>query len=841
MKKLLVIDGNSIINRAFYGVRPLSTKDGIPTNAVYGYVNILMKNVESLSPDYAAVAFDLKAPTFRHKMYSEYKAGRKPMPEELAAQLPYAKEVSKYLGFKVLSLEGYEADDILGTLARQANENGVDAYLLTGDRDSLQLINDHTTVLLAKNTDTVPTGRKEFREMYGVEPEQFVDVKAIMGDSSDNIPGIPGIGEKGAVKLIAEAGTLEDLYGKLDGFKMTDNLRKKIADAKELAFLSQKLAKIDTEVPLGLDLNDIGYGGYDNDALYSLFTKLDFSKFIERLKLFPDKKTGEAGEFAEYVKSDEKALSLLDRNDVYGICFYPEKNELGISGKDASYSASLTEAKAFIEDGGYKKALYDAKKAYGEFESRGTAVKGVVYDVMLGTYLLKAGENVGDLSAAALSYLNISFKEGDGNESQIIRRIYEKQSEELKNDGLDKLNEEIELPLADVLYKMEKRGFTIEKKGLFDYGQRLDSAAEALKSNIYFEAGCEFNINSPKQLGEILFEKMGFPAVKKTKTGYSTSAEVLEKLKPYAPIVEDILEYRAVVKLKSTYVDGLLSCLDEKDRVHTNFKQALTATGRLSSTEPNLQNIPVRTELGRELRRFFIAKDEDHVLVDADYSQIELRLLAHISGDETMTEAFRNDTDIHSLTASSAFRVPLSAVTPEMRKKAKAVNFGIVYGIGDFSLAQDIKVTKKEAAEYIKSYFEKYPKVETYLKKTVEDAYKNNCVRTLFGRKRVIPELSSHKIPERRFGERVAMNSPIQGTAADIIKIAMINVERALEKSGLDAVLLMQVHDELIIEASKKDAEKAKEILKNEMENAVSLSVPLTVDVSVGKSWYDCK
>lgn len=840
MKKMLVIDGNSVINRAFYGVRPLSTREGIPTNAIFGYVNILLKNLESVSPDYAAVAFDLKAPTFRHKMYGQYKAGRRPTPPELLSQFPYAKEVSKAMGLSVVSLEGYEADDILGTLSRMGNESGVEVYLLTGDRDSLQLIGDNTKVLLATNTDTVLTGREEFRAKYTVEPEQFVDVKALMGDSSDNIPGVAGIGEKGAVKLIYEAGSLEKLYASLDEMKLSPALRQKLETGRESAFLSQKLARIEREAPLGIELADIEYKGIDKQALYPLFTKLEFFAFLKRLGLSEYTVAGKS-EKTEYKETDGGTLLSLDRTCVYAIDPDIENGKLYVSGEGTDLCVPIGEAARFLSDPSFKKAVYDAKRLYTLFDGEGAALEGVAFDCLLATYLLKAGESVGDLGAAATSYLNEAYTGECGGASNVIYRLYKAQQTELVNKGMDKLANEIELPTSRVLFNMEKRGFKIETEGLKKYGERLEKAEETFKENIYIAAGCEFNINSPKQLGEILFEKMGFPAVKKTKTGYSTSAEVLEKLRPYAPIIDDILDYRAVAKLRSTYVDGLLAACDENKRVHTVFKQALTATGRLSSTEPNLQNIPIRTELGRELRRFFIADGDDRVLIDADYSQIELRLLAHISGDETMREAFRNETDIHSLTASQAFRVPLSAVTPEMRKKAKAVNFGIIYGMGDFSLASDIHVTKKEAAEYIKSYFEKYPKVDEYLKNTVKEAYEKGYVETLFGRRRAIPELTSQKAMMRKFGERVAMNSPIQGTAADIIKLAMINTERALGESGLDAVLIMQVHDELIVESSKKDADEAMELLRREMENAVSLSVPLTVDVHKGRSWFDCK
>lgn len=831
MKKMLVIDGNSIVNRAFYGIRPLTTKEGLHTNAIYGFVNILLKNLQTISPDYAAVAFDLKAPTFRHKEYAEYKAGRHAMPDELKMQMPYAKKTAAALGFTVLEKEGYEADDILGTLANMGEQNSVEVYVLTGDRDSLQLISDTTKVLLSGNTDTVTFDREKFFEKYTIQPEQFVDLKALMGDSSDNIPGVAGVGEKTAIKLIAAEGSLEKLYENIEAKDISASLKQKLINSKDMAFLSQFLARIERNAPLGLELGDIEYKGFDSESLTDLFTELEFFNFIKRLEL-----TKEEAAIEYKLLTD---LSSLDKEKIYAVDI--TENTVSIVAENVAVKADIGDSYGFLADKDYKKVLFDLKKSYGEFAEMGKKIDGVVFDVTLGAYLADSNMGNYDIEHLTSSFLNSIYEEGKTDRAQTVYKLYNVLEKAVEDAGMTKLLVDIEMPLAYTLSNMERRGFRIEREGLAKYGEVLAGIAEELTGRIYFAAGCEFNINSPKQLGEVLFEKLQFPAVKKTKTGYSTSAEVLEKLRPYAPIVDDILEYRQVVKLKSTYVDGLLAVADEKGKVHTTFKQTGTATGRLSSTEPNLQNIPVRQDMGRELRRFFITEDENYVLIDADYSQIELRLLAAISGDETMTNAFIEGVDIHTVTASQVFNTPIEFVTPEQRKRAKAVNFGIVYGMGDFSLASDIKVTKKQAGEYIQSYFATYPKVDEYLKNTVEKAKEDGFVSTLYGRRRYIPDLKSGKAVLRKFGERVAMNSPLQGTAADIIKIAMINTEKALNESGIDAKLILQVHDELIVEANVNCAEQAKEILQREMENAVKLSVPLTVEIQSGKTWFECK
>lgn len=849
MKTFLVVDGNSILNRAFYGIRPLTTKDGLHTNAVYGFVNILKRNLDALKPDGFAVAFDLRAPTFRHKEYEGYKATRKGMPDELAQQLPYAKEAAEYLGARVLTLEGYEADDILGTVAKMASDEGAHAYILTGDRDSLQLIGENVTVMLATNNDTVPFNTAKFTETYGITPDRFVDVKALMGDSSDNIPGVPGIGEKSAFKFITEFTTLDGLYENIDSPEIKAGQRQKLIDGKDLAYTSKWLATIVRDAPIGLTLAEIdGMDARANESsanLRALFKKLEFSALIKRFGL-DSVETSEKCEcslnnkcFTECdsaVIAAEKALeSGSDRIAV-------------MLGENVSFASDAAHVyacpdvgvkEAFIElkKRGIKLFVFDSKAAYARY---GLADELLFdFDVMLAAYVVDPTDNRLEPERLKLRYIGESSIGFDAADlllvaHALIKIITEREQSSLLYD--------IEIPLAAVLARMESAGFKIDVGGVTDFAAVLGNAAEQLAERIYFLAGSEFNIKSPLQLSEVLFERLGLPHGKKNKNGsYSTSADILEKLAPYHEIVADILEYRQLEKLRSTYGEGLVKAADENGFIHSTFNQAVTATGRLSSTEPNLQNIPVRTELGRELRRFFVANDNTRVLIDADYSQIELRLLAHISGDETMINAFKNGIDIHTVTASEAFRVPIEAVTGEMRKRAKAVNFGIVYGISDFSLAQDIGVTKKQAAEYIESYLATYPRVAAYLENIVKQANADGYVTTMFGRRRDIPELSSGKHMLKQFGERVAMNSPIQGSAADIIKIAMVRVDKALRESGLDARLILQVHDELIVEAAAKDAEAAKELLIREMENCVDLSVPLTVSAAVGKTWYDCK
>lgn len=826
MKKLLVIDGNSILNRAFYGVRPLSTKDGIPTNAVFGFVNILNRNIEALKPDYAAVAFDLRAPTFRHKMYEDYKKGRRAMPDELAAQFPYAKQAVGVLGLTVLEKEGYEADDILGTLAYMADSD-THTYILTGDRDSLQLINDKTTVLLATNNEPVTFDRAAFFEKYGVQPEQFVDVKALMGDSSDNIPGVAGIGEKTALKLISQFGSIEKMYEQLPSQSLSAGVNAKLGNGKEDAFKSFTLAKICTEVPLD-SVETIPYHGLQRAEAYELFSKLELAQFIKKFGLESTDRSSQTAESDVEVKAGAPGITdgtLAVSFDGESLSVYDGKSLYRVNGRDDI--ARVLEENTCV--------CYDCKELYKNLETIGIHFRACASDIMLGAYVVNPGESDYGFEKIVLRYLGETVN-AQTDPSVYIYQIYPMIVKKLEESSELSLLNDVEMPVAAVLSDMELRGFKIDRAGIEAYGNQLKTLEGELAERIYCVAGGEFNINSPKQLGEVLFERLGLPTGKKTKSGYSTNAETLEKLRPYSEIIDDILDYRQVAKLRGTYAEGLLRQADGEGRIHTCFKQTGTATGRLSSAEPNLQNIPIKTELGREFRRYFIPESTDYVLIDADYSQIELRILAHISGDENMISAFERGDDIHTSTASRVFGVDPEDVTVQMRKRAKAVNFGILYGMGDFRLANDLHISMKEAKQYISNYLSGFPKIAQYLDRVKETARRDGFVTTMMGRRRYIPELAGKNKNLQSFGERVAMNSPIQGSAADIIKVAMINVSNKLK--DIDARLVLQVHDELLIEAHRDCAEAAREILVTEMENAVKLSVPLNVDVSIGDNWY---
>ena len=841
MKKLLAIDGNSIINRAFYGVRPLTTKDGFSTNALYGMINMISRQAEQLCPDFCAVAFDLKAPTFRHKEYDAYKAGRRPMPEELAMQFPVAKDILRAMGYHVLEMEGYEADDILGTLAAWCEKEECEAYILTGDRDSLQLISPRVHVLLATNTETVDMDEARFFEKYGVSSSVFVDVKALMGDSSDNIPGVPGIGEKTALKLIAEYGSLDGVYEALPTAKHTPALRAKLETGKESAYLSRRLAEIYRDVPLGCQLTDLATGQIDKSALCQLFVRLEFSAFLKRFALdgVEDKPVEQKSARETKINASTEHLAealtsaqtvAFDANE-QGMFLACGQNVFPLEQSDLSFVFEQIKNKTVV--------CYDSKTLFKDTRCKELA-DCHLFDLMLAAYLINSNKGNYEFQTLVSDYLGELYNPENPQISYFLS-LYEPIVKMLVESDQLTIMETLEMPLSRVLSDMESVGFYIDREGIAHYGEQLATVAAELESRIYFHAGKQFNINSPKQLGEVLFDTLGLPHAKKTKTGYSTNAEVLEKLRPYHEIIEDILDYRQVTKLKSTYVDGLLKVADENGRVHTNFKQTGTATGRLSSTEPNLQNIPVRTELGRELRRFFLPSSPDYVIIDADYSQIELRLLAHVSEDRSMIEAFLDGTDIHTSTAATVFGVDKTDVTLEMRKKAKAVNFGIMYGIGAFSLSDDIGVSRAEAQEFIDKYLAGYPGIDAYLKNTIADAYEKGYVDTLFGRRRYIPELAGSNKMLKKFGERVAMNSPIQGTAADVIKLAMIRAHQTLKESKINARLILQVHDELLIESHVSCAEQAKEILKEAMEGAVRYHVPLCVDIHIGNSWYEAK
>lgn len=862
---LLVVDGNSIVNRAFYGIKLLTTKDGKFTNAIYGFLTMLDKIKDVTKPDAVAVAFDLKAPTFRHKAYDGYKAGRKGMPAELAQQMPTLKELLSALGYKLVECEGYEADDILGTLAAQCDKTGNSCVIATGDRDSLQLVSENVHVRLA----STKMGRAEaelydidrIKEEYGVSPIQMIEIKALQGDSSDNIPGVAGIGKKGAGDLIQKYGSIEYIYENLDSLDIKPGMKSKLEAGKDSAFMSKMLGTICREAPIDIDLQHYLTGECDVEKTVRIMASLEFFSLIDKWGLRCD----------SIPQSDETAVKEIPLDtDISGdeilnfaqkngkVCFVAdfEKSELhglyiNLSEKVAAVTSSEAAEKillALLADENIKKSVTDSKAVFSFALKKSVEVKGLDFDVQLAAYILNPSANSYDTGRLLDEYsVNVKFYE-DSLLYQSVPATYAlalpKLEEALKgkleeNNQLDLL-ENIEIPLSNVLADMENLGVKIDRQGVIDYGAMLSEKVEKLQKDIYEAVGYEFNINSPKQLGVALFEKLGLPCSKKTKTGYSTNAEVLEGLRYAHPAIDMILEYRTLAKLKSTYCDGLVKETDENNRIHSIFNQTETRTGRISSLEPNLQNIPVRTEVGRELRKFFIAK-EGHTLIDADYSQIELRVLAHIANDTEMIKAFTNGTDIHTVTASQVFKLPEDMVNSTMRSRAKAVNFGIVYGIGAFSLAKDINVTRKEADNYIKAYLSHYSGVDSYMNAIVSKAKSDGYVETMNGRRRYLPELTSSNHNLRAFGERVARNMPIQGTAADIIKIAMIRVYERLKKENMQSRLILQVHDELIVEAPVEEAEKAAKILKEEMENAVKLKVPLTVDAHIGKTWYDAK
>ncbi len=829
METLMIIDGNSIINRAYYGVRPLSTKDGIPTNGIFGFMNILLKHIEEVKPEFLLVAFDLKAPTFRHKEYELYKAQRKGMPDDLAAQIPHLKELLGAMNIKMLSVEGYEADDIIGTVASLCEEKGIRCTIVTGDKDDLQLATEKTHILLTTTrmgqTTVEDIDEKAFIEKYHITPKEFIDVKALMGDTSDNIPGVSGIGEKSAFALIENFHSLEGVYENIDSDIIKKAQRQKLIDGRDDAFLSRRLATIVCDMPLCLDFEEARKGEFNREALSKKLEQLEMKKLMERLgvedsaPLEVKEEIFATGDVIEKLKSDDKLFFVL--SDC--VKFF----------KEECYKAEIEELKAVFEDESIEKFTFDYKKVKHLLKEKDIDLKGKYYDFSLAEYVLNPTAKSYELDGVTGEY-NLAPSVWS------MPELYRLQMEKIRENNQEHLLFDIELPLANVLYDMEEAGFLVNKDALKSFGEMLGERISAIEEAIYFMAGKKFNINSTKQLGEVLFEELGLPPVKKTKRGYSTDSEVLEKLSGKHEIVDMVSEYRLLAKLKSTYADGLLTALSTDGRIHSTLNQTVTATGRLSSTEPNLQNIPTRTSLGREIRKMFVAKD-GYCLVGADYSQIELRVLAHISNDENMTAAFTHDIDIHRMTASQVFNVPDFLVTDDMRSAAKTVNFGIVYGQGDFGLSKELKISVKSAKAYIQSYFEKYKGVREYMDKTIEGAKEDGFVTTIFGRRRYIDELRAKNRNLVAFGERCAMNTPIQGSAADIIKIAMIRVYNALKEECPEARLVMQVHDELIVEARGEDREKVIAILKKEMEEAVGLHVPLVADVKSGKSWYETK
>lgn len=899
-KKVVVIDGNSLINRAYYALPPLSTRAGMPTNAVYGFITMLFKILEDQSPDYISIAFDKKAPTFRHKEFEGYKAERKGMPDELAVQVPTLKELLDCLEVNRVEIEGYEADDIIGTLSKYCEERGLEVFIVTGDRDALQLVSKRVKVIYTKRgvSDFELYDLDKIREIYGINPERLVDLKGLMGDKSDSIPGVPGIGEKTALKLLKEYGSLErvlDNIGNMGSGRIRDNLK----NFAHQALLSKKLAKIHRDIPIEICLEECRVGKPDMEKVLNKLAALEFNSLMERAKkLFSGgenqhyaagrRKTNTCYRCFEKLEDVEKAVREIRESgrmafevvvstddsiefQVYGISLAWNEEEGGYIPL-AHSECSLVEETVFktlkpvMESSGIEKYGHHLKQDIIALKQRGIELKNYTFDAEIFGYLLDPSSSSYLLEKTAVKYLGESIagteellgkgkaavKYSDIDMGSLCKYLADRvftiirlkpvMEDEIRKMGMEKLVKEIELPLVEVLADMELTGFKVDKDSLMDFSDRLERDINSLTREIYHLAGCQFNINSTKQLGEVLFHKLGLTPIKKTKTGYSTDAEVLEQLKDKHPVVEKVLEYRQLVKLKTTYANGLLKAINPRTgRVHSSFKQTVTATGRISSTEPNLQNIPVKLDLGRELRRVFVPGSTDYLLVDADYSQIELRVLAHISGDQNLIRAFKENQDIHVQTAAQVFGVAPSLVTPAMRNSAKAVNFGIIYGISDYGLSQNLRIPRKQAAKYIESYFQKYRGVKEYMEKVVDEGKSRGFVRTLMGRVRYLPEIRSRNKNVRSFGERAAMNTPIQGSAADIIKLAMIRVYRRLKEEGLKSRLVLQVHDELIVEAHRDEIERVKAILKESMEGAVELKVPLKVDMGVGESWYSAK
>lgn len=875
--KIMVIDGNSILNRAFYGVRLLTNHEGFYTNAIYGFLSTLFKLQDEEMPEHTIVCFDVKEKTFRHKKFETYKATRKGMPDELAMQLPVMKDILDKLGITRCEKAGYEADDLIGTISRIVSESSNECVIVTGDKDSLQLVGDGTSVRLVTTkmgqSNTTKYDEQTFEEEYGFKPIQLIDLKALMGDTSDNISGVAGIGKKTANDLIKLFGSIENIYKNIDSERIKKGVRDKLISGEQSAKDSYWLATIDRNAPLDIDPVNLPDEFIDETALLEIFNKLELKTFINRLGLVSSNDN-------VFEQKEIEIINLTDFNDIKNL---EQENQsqpvfVHINKPQSAVCVHINDkyyiikAHQFTEDEWFEilrrifklnVVMHDAKEQIVSLMNLGINTDGIKFDTCLAAYLLNPAEGSYDLQRVALSYCQIELKEPEfdkedaflgliDNEdmskqlafwTQAIESLYNEVMPKLKaQPELEKLYYELELPLMTVLADMQKIGCKVDANLLREFGVNLDERIDSLTNEIYDYAGTEFKINSPKQLGEILFDRLGLPVQKKTKSGYSTNAEVLEAIAGYHPIVNAVLEYRQLTKLKSTYVDGLLKVINQSDgRIHSHFQQTVTATGRLSSVDPNLQNIPVRTELGRELRKMFVAQDENHVLIDADYSQIELRVLAHIAQDEAMLEAFRHGADIHAATASKVYGVNIEDVTSQMRSSCKAVNFGIVYGISDFALAGDLGISRKQAGEFIKSYLETYTGVDKYMKDIKASAKENGYVETLFGRRRYLPELSSKSFPIRSFGERIAMNTPIQGTAADIIKIAMLRVWKRLKAEGYKTKLILQVHDELILEAPLDEREQVTSLLTEEMQNAIKMDVPLVAEAHFGHDWYTAK
>ena len=864
MKKLLILDSNSLMNRAFYALPPLTNSEGVHTNAIYGFTNMLLKMKGDINPDYIVAAFDKKAPTFRHKEYDDYKAGRKKMPEELAEQFPIIKEMLKLLGIKIYEIEGFEADDIIGTTAKLAAKEGMEVFIVTGDKDALQLADNNINVIITKKgvSETAQYNKEQFIEEFGVTPTQFIDVKGLMGDKSDNIPGVPGVGEKTAYKLIKEYGSVEGVLNNIDsisGKKLKENLEA----YSEQAIFSKKLATIMVEVPLDNIIEDIkNVEEMNKSGLKELLIKLQMKSSLAKF-IGEDEETKEIN--YEVINSQEQLSKFLKDKKTYYIAYSIFESSLNSNRKlKALYFGNnnsttivnfdelikddeekiVSILKEFFENKDKIKVIHDGKSLIKALNKINIKINGFEFDTAIASYIIDSSKGQYPLSDVIMTYVGDEIQKGEDElkyGAAYIETLYKILVDKIKEEKMEELYYNVEHPLIYVLASMEDEGFEVDETILDELAVKFKKEIDIVQKEIYEMADIEFNINSPKQLGKILFEKLDLPVIKKTKTGYSTNADVLEKLRDKHPIIDKITYYRQISKINSTYVEGMKPLIDVDGAIHSTFNQTVTTTGRLSSTEPNLQNIPIRYEMGREIRKIFITKNKTDKLLSADYSQIELRVLAHISGDENMINAFKHHSDIHTKTAAEVFNVDIDNVTPLMRSRAKAVNFGIVYGISDFSLAQDLGITRKEAAEYMSIYFDRYPKIKEYLESVVEDAKKTGYVTTILNRKRFIPEIKASNKIVKALGERLAMNAPIQGSAADIIKIAMINVFNRLNKENLKSTLILQVHDELIVNVVEEEINIVENIVKEEMENVFKLSVPLDVDINFGDTWYNTK
>lgn len=878
-ERLLILDGHSLMYRAFFALPQFTTSEGTHTNAIFGFIKMLLKMKEELKPDYIVTTFDKKAPTFRHKEYEDYKAGREKMPQELRGQFPILKELLEMLAINIFEVDGFEADDLIGTLSCYAEDKGIEVYIVTGDRDALQLATDNVKVVINKKgmSEKEIYDKNRMIDEYGVTPTQFIDVKGLMGDKSDNIPGVPGIGKTTAYKLIKEYGSIENLLENVEslgGKKIKENL----IENREQAIFSKRLATIMTNVPIDIDLEAIkSKEAYNVEGVKELFKKLEFKSL---LGMFDEDEKSENTEQVEkdsediFEKFDYEIIESIDRltkliDEVKGTVYMQfeflneavfskiQINKLYLRVEEQLYcvcihkiseeneKALIDSLKALFENQEIQKVCHDSKLAYVFLNKNNIIFKGLIFDTKIAAYLIQPSSKDYILKEMIEEKLKVNIKGEEekikARETYFIKELHKVLEEEIKQLNMEQLFYQVEMPLVEVLGSMEAKGFRVDKDKLVEIGKKFKITIEALEKEIFTLADEKFNIKSPKQLGKILFEKLDLPTVKKTKTGYSTNAEVLEKLKDKHPIIEKILEYRTITKLDSTYVEGLKNVIDEDGKIHTSFNQTVTTTGRLSSTEPNLQNIPIKYEMGREIRKVFVPNNQDCVILSADYSQIELRVLAHIAEDEKFIEAFKSHEDIHKRTASEVFKVPLEEVTSLMRSNAKAVNFGIVYGIGSFSLAEDIKVSRKEAQQYIDAYFERYPNVKNYIDKVIKQAEEEGYVTTILNRRRYVPEAQSKNKVVKALGERLAMNTPIQGSAADIIKMAMVSVYKELRDRKLKSSLILQVHDELILNVYKDELEEIKKIVVDEMENVMKLSVPLEVDVNLGGNWYEAK